>query len=236
MPTWFLRCHTPRASRGGGVAIFYRSSLKLSESSSSPSPPSTFEYMSVFLGVNHVSLRLIVVYRPPKQNISLYIEEFSSLIETMNSLSGKLLVIGDFNIHLDDSSNRSAQQFVSVIDAFGLAQDVSSRTHINGHTLDMVLCGPGDKLVSTCYVSDLLSDHFSVISTVRAHRPFLPTRSISFRAISATVILILSGLIYKTLHLSLTLVILYLVWSNSSPLVCNWHSTIMLPLSKRRQP
>jgi hypothetical protein len=45
-----------------------------------------------------------------------------------------------------------------------------------------------DKLVSESFISDLISDHFAVVTVVRAHRPVVPMKSISFRSTSAIVL------------------------------------------------
>ena len=45
-----------------------------------------------------------VVYRPPESRaaIGLFFEEFSSLLEEVVGCSEELLIIGDFNFHMDD--------------------------------------------------------------------------------------------------------------------------------------
>jgi hypothetical protein len=44
-----------------------------------------------------------------------------------------------------------------------------------------------DKLVSESFISDPISDHFAVVTVVRAHRPVVQIKSISFRSTSAIV-------------------------------------------------
>ena len=50
---------------------------------------------------------------------------------------------------------------------------------MNNHTLDLVISRAG--LVSRCYASDLISDHFAVHWLIKAHRPLRPTKWVSFR-------------------------------------------------------
>ena len=47
--------------------------------------------------------------------------------------------MGDFNIHVDDLDNSNAEQFNDVCTAIGLEQVINFGTHVQGHTLDMVL-------------------------------------------------------------------------------------------------
>ena len=49
-----------------------------------------------------------VVYRLPESGaaIGLFFEEFSSLLEEVVVCSEELLIIGDFNFHMDDTADR----------------------------------------------------------------------------------------------------------------------------------
>ena len=51
-------------------------------------------------------------------------------------MSGKLIIVGDFNIHIDAKVTESSH-LLSLLDSFGLTQHVSGSTHIKGHTLDV---------------------------------------------------------------------------------------------------
>ena len=50
----------------------------------------------------------------------------------------ELLIVGDFNIHVDSSNNES-QSFLDILNANGLIQHVKSSTHQKGHILDLVI-------------------------------------------------------------------------------------------------
>ena len=50
----------------------------------------------------------------------------------------ELLIVGDFNIHVDSSKNKS-QGFLDILNANGLTQHVTRPTHQKGHTLDLVI-------------------------------------------------------------------------------------------------
>jgi hypothetical protein len=64
---------------------------------------------------------------------------------------------------------------------------VKEATHVHGHTLDLVLSRKSDNLVSDAFVSELISDHFTVISVLLAHRPgwSVPRKVVSFRSLSS---------------------------------------------------
>ena len=62
---------------------------------------------------------------------SFYLERFIKVQE-------ELLIVGDFNIHVD-TVNSLSDSFTNILDANGLKQDVDQPTHRTGHTLDLVI-------------------------------------------------------------------------------------------------
>ena len=52
------------------------------------------------------SLRIIVIYRPPKADFSIFFDEFHDLINDALHLNAyKVIIVGDFNYHFDSSSS-----------------------------------------------------------------------------------------------------------------------------------
>ena len=72
----------------------------------------------------------------------------------------KVLIIGDFNLHIDNGSCKIAADILSIIDSFNFTQHVSEPTHVKGHTLDLVL---SIGLNANVHVEDVhISDHYCV--------------------------------------------------------------------------
>ena len=86
-------------------------------------------------------------------------------------MPGRLLIVGDFNIHVDNLADSTAIKFLSIVESHGLFQHVSESTHIKGHILDLVLTRVSDNLVIGCEVEGLISDHLAVTSLLQLHRP-----------------------------------------------------------------
>ena len=120
-PSHYAFLHNPRINRGVGcVGLLYKSSLKMERYS--------FEYLEVIL--SNVTVTRIIVYRPPqsKNNCasnSLFFEEFPLLLEHLASASGKLIMLGDFNFHVDDTNNALAMKFLDIVNCFNLAQHIT---------------------------------------------------------------------------------------------------------------
>ena len=85
-----------------------------------------------------------MIYRPPpsQQNQlqkSLFVTEFADLLEQAATWTGRLLILGDFNVHWDVESDTEKKQFVDLLEAFSITQHVEGPTHSRGHTLDLVM-------------------------------------------------------------------------------------------------
>ena len=46
------------------------------------------------------------------------------LLEHLATASGKLIMLGDFNFHVDDTNNASAMKFLDIVNCFNLAQHI----------------------------------------------------------------------------------------------------------------
>ena len=103
------------------------------------------------------SFVLAVVYRPPGP-YSVFVDEFSDFAADLATYSDNILLIGDFNIHVNNPSDALERAFLSITDTLGFKRHP---THIGGSTLDLVLTRGVDisQLVVSPYTS-ALSDHF----------------------------------------------------------------------------
>jgi hypothetical protein len=99
----------------------------------------------------------------------------------MVAIPGRLLVVGDFNIHVDNLGNLFSFKFISLIESFGLVQHVLDPTHIAGHTLDLVLTCREEHLLADCFVADQLSDHSAFHWILKDNRPLRPRKPVTLR-------------------------------------------------------
>ena len=68
---------------------------------------SSFENISIAIGSAAEPLVLTCVYRPPGSCSDSFLDQFLNLLEYLSSVSPSFLICGDFNIHVDTSSNDS---------------------------------------------------------------------------------------------------------------------------------
>ncbi len=133
-------------------------------------------------------IRIIIVHRPPPSpdnhlTVRQFLSEFSSFLEQQVLLSGELLLIGDFNFHVDDNSGYYANQFQALIQRFGLVT-----THSSGYTQRWLhlgsdynkrrqYCSYSHIHVTPPWVSDLCIFHFKLTIP----KPTFPQKTITFR-------------------------------------------------------
>ncbi len=78
-------------------------------------------------------------YRPPKL-ISGFGQEFSDLLSVIMLQYHRVLIHGDFNIHVCCSSSSSfTSDFIKPLDSFNLTQYVKHPSHYKGQTFDLLL-------------------------------------------------------------------------------------------------
>ncbi len=179
-PPGFVYISQPRISRrGGGLAILHKSIYKASLLT--VSTYASFE--SVALSISGPTPTVLaVVYQPPKY-CNTFLDEFCAFLTSLCTLSLNIILLGDFNIHVDSASNSFTRDFNSCLDSFGLHQYVDFPTHSKGHTLDLVCCSGVTPLDCTATVIPI-SDHklLSFIVNVTLSRT-KQQRSMTFRNI-----------------------------------------------------
>ena len=188
-PAGYDLLQTPRAhGKGGGVAIMIKSSLNhtaVKEFSNEAS--NTFEYQESTVRMKRYNLDIIIVYRPPpnsknKYTVKQFFQDFSTLLERKIVSPNKLLIVGDFNFHIDNNRDIIATQFLDLLTTFDLKQHVHVSTNKSGHTLDLMITRSTDNLVQDVQVNDTgISDHFWVHSTILGPKPKTVKKEITYR-------------------------------------------------------
>lgn len=87
----------------------------------------------------HGVLKMVaVVYRHPKPNKN-FIDDFAAFLGDFIQNYDIFLILKYINIHVCCSSNSLADDFLTLVNSFGIDQQVKGSTHILGRTLDLVL-------------------------------------------------------------------------------------------------
>lgn len=176
-PPHFSIIHKPRpAGRGGGLALIYRSYLKLSEITF-PSYTS-FEALGVQFTVASKHFTLLTIYRPPSSSPATFLDELSVLLADFCSRPNELLISGDFNIHVDDLSAPYTNSFLDLLDSLGLQQHVNFPTHNSGHSLDLLVSRTTSNVIhNVTRTFPALSDHFAILASLAVPAKDIPVRT-----------------------------------------------------------
>ena len=171
--------------RGGGICVLFKDSLTVTKN---PIPAfESFELLDLTIKFNQDLIRLATVYRPPNAGKTAsptnFLSEFSTYLELVLVTNNRLLVTGDFNIHVDNKKCLFAKNFSDIISSSGLQQHVNKQTHQSGHTLDLIISRTED----TDFVSDLnisatgFSDHSLVKLNLNLNKPSEKLNTVSCR-------------------------------------------------------
>ncbi|MEL7309253.1 MAG: hypothetical protein AAGK05_16275, partial [Pseudomonadota bacterium] len=115
---------------------------------------------------------LSVIYRPPCSSLSKFLTDFDDFLERMCT-SSKHLIVGDFNIHMDNTCSFYVKRFSEILNQYGLRQFVHGPTHTAGHTIDLILARDCDGLImSTSTCDNDISDHSLVLCRMNLSKKY----------------------------------------------------------------
>ena len=96
--------------------------------------------------------------------------------------SDRVLITGDFNLHMDCQDDVNAKRFTDILESFDLKQRVCAGTHRNGHTLDLLINKSDDNMLNNIKVYDPnISDHSAVMCDVSIRKPQFRKEVIFYR-------------------------------------------------------
>ena len=176
-----------KTGKGGGVAILYKSSLMCKKQK--VCKYKSFECIELMLTSGCDSIRLCVIYKPPvgsKHGISFtsFLDEFQQYMDGHATSSGKLLVVGDFNVHMNRDMTDS-KHFKDMLYSLNLEQHVKEPTHDKGHLLDLVMSRCGELMPENLTVhAPVFSDHSPITFGVGLQKAKPLKKTITFRKVT----------------------------------------------------
>lgn len=158
-PRYVFSQVTRQNKKGGGLASIYVDSFNCKQITLGDF--STFEHLALLLRYD-TPILIVVIYRPPKQS-PVFLQEFSDLLSIISTDYDRSLLVGDFNLHVDNESK--SRNFVNLLSSLDFTQHITEPTHNKGHTLDLIISKGLDISVSS--VLDLaVSDHYCIFFKV----------------------------------------------------------------------
>ena len=150
-PGYYLLDQSRKDRKGGGIAVLVKDILVGTKAPLTTSYRS-FEYCEVSLKVRSFHFKIIVMYMPPYSiahpvTVAHFVDEFTAYLESTVLIKEPVIIMGDFNLHVDDPSDTEAKKVCDMLDSLGLEQHVKHPTHIQGHTLELVITRCCDSLL-----------------------------------------------------------------------------------------
>ena len=103
----------------------------------------SFQFTKWRIGLKHMTLTVFGIYHPPYSDQSQTnldsLDEFTDWIAEYIMNDMNVIILGDFNLHVNDSNNDNAMNFIETSQVLALEQHVKFPTHTSGNTLDLVL-------------------------------------------------------------------------------------------------
>ena len=164
--------------RGDGVGLVHRDLLSCRLMPNKHNKH--MELMHVRVQVANITFDSYVLYHPPVSckisSIADFLGELEALLADVAVSVVPTIVMGDFNIHYDESTQSG--KLIDIIDSFNMLQHVGDPAHSCGRIPDLVVNRASDQLVSSVAVKPItIGTHHSVDCVLASLRPSaVPTR------------------------------------------------------------
>ena len=133
------------------------------------------------VAVKGININLYVIYRPPNGSDTEFCDSLAMILErNINMDKGKLHMLGDFNIHLDEENYPDTITFNDFLESFGLINYMTFFTHSAKHILDLVISNELT-MVQSALPRHHLSDHSFLHAILEIERPIPPCRLVRYR-------------------------------------------------------
>ena len=103
-----------------------------------------------------------VIYRPPNSSVPVFTTDFLDLIETSINENGKLLILGNLNIPMNNPDSPDTNIFQDVLDSLGLHSHITFPTHRQHNTLDLIITEHQESFIKKLNQGRLFSDHYLI--------------------------------------------------------------------------
>ena len=126
----------------------------------------------------------MTVYRAPRYSTS-FNSEFSELLSITHRNYNRILISGDFNLHIDNSSDPMSREFLNLLHCLDFKQHVTQPIHSRECTLDLVITY-GLSVGAPTVVDLAVSDHFCISFTITSfNQREAPVRTVRKRYLTS---------------------------------------------------
>ena len=183
-----FKCFTSNRQdrRGGGLALICRNMYRVVPLGSGQLRLRSFQFAKWRIVLKHTTITILAIYHPPYSNQTKatnhdFLDEFTNWVAEYIMNNTNVIILGDFNLHVNDPRDDNAMNFIESTQALALQQHVNFSTHISGNTLDLVFTELFNELkIQKCTQDDFISDHCIVKCNLNVNRPDIIRKVISY--------------------------------------------------------
>ena len=161
-----------RLTRGGGLPLLYKQDMKIKMTKAQ-------HLCMMEYGIWHVSLKnkpinIFGIYQPPpKQHLTnaIFLDELTELLTTRLPNIENPIILGVFNMHIEDTNDYNSKIFVDMMEALGLKQHITEPTRHKGNILDLIFTEITSQIkVSQLNMLNFISDHRLISATISVEK------------------------------------------------------------------
>ena len=117
-------------SRGGRIALLYKDGMKVKKIQAQHLHATEYAIWQVSL--KNKTIAILGIYHPPPkqdQTNTTFLDEITKLLTSKLPHMENTIILGDFNMHIEDPTDNNSKIFVDMMDVLCLKQHVVEPTH-----------------------------------------------------------------------------------------------------------
>ena len=126
------------------------------------------ELLHISVKVKSLVLGFYTVYRIPNPSVLTFCDEMANVLgNNIVSDRGETILLGDFNIHMDNPEDLDTITFNDFLDSLDLINLINFGTHTSNYTLDLIIQSRSFKVNSNTLQGHFLADHAFIHHTLK---------------------------------------------------------------------
>ena len=122
--------------RGGGLPLITKKDFKVKLDSNAELR--MFQFAKWYVQLMHTTITILGIYRPLAGSPVEFLTEFTNWITDVVVQDTNLLVVGDFNLHINNENDENVANFKESMVPLGFMQHVTRPAHKPGNILDLI--------------------------------------------------------------------------------------------------
>ena len=185
-----FRCVTSNrfgTRKGGGLAMIYKPGSGIKSVQMENGGKSSFQFAIWKLEIRNKVLTVVGIYHPPTKYLvndsnAIFITESLDFMGELQLSNKNIVILGDFNLQVNDKSDTDAQQFIDMVEALEMKQLIDFPTYKQGNTLDLIITELAAEVqIKNVYCGPYVSDHCIITCICNIPKTKMITKQIKYR-------------------------------------------------------